>query len=244
MSNLIGIDRLERDILDESVPLASLLRQVLILGGRASSEALRTWAQQELKGYRESGAALPEYRKILASLKADITAGPATFNGQEISSRDLPEIARKDITNDIPISWSIAEIQSTVESAPGSHIRLGVPNMSDLARMMTAHQRELQGSPFLNVTSVYWSANTSSFEGILDQVRTRLTEFVAEIRFSMPEGAEGPTSEQVRQAVSVINITAGDNSPVSVTSPVAISGNDANAIIEPADQKPRRGLRG
>ncbi|WP_134653474.1 hypothetical protein [Streptomyces sp. H23] len=242
MSNLTSIDRLESDILDESVPLASLLRQVLIMGGRASSESLRVWAQQELKGYREPDPTLPEYRTIVAALKADIMAGPATFTGQEISSRDLPEAAREHVTNDVPITWSVAEIQATVQSAPGGHIRLGGTNMSDLARMMTAHQRELQGSPFVNVTSVYWSASTSALEGILDQVRTRLTEFVAEIRSFMSEGADEPTPEQIRQAVSVINITAGDNSPVNVTSPIAIAGSDAAATVEPVTRKARRGL--
>lgn len=245
VSEFFGIDRLERDILDESVPLASLLRRVLIMGGRASSDTLRVWAQHELKGYRDTSATFPEYRIILAALKADITAGPATFNGQEISARDLPESAREDIKNELPIRWSIAEIQSTAESAPDAHIRLGVPNMSDLARMMTVHQRGIQGNPYLTVTSVYWSASTSSFAGILDQVRTRLTEFVAEIRVSMPDGAEEPTPEQVRQAVSVININVGDNSPVSVSSPIAIAAaSDASAVIDSTLQNPRRGLRG
>ncbi|MFF6802356.1 hypothetical protein [Streptomyces sp. NPDC012616] len=244
MSNLSGIDRLEGDVLDDSVPLASVLRQVLVMGGRASSESLRAWAQRELKGYNEPDAALPDYRMILAPLKADIMAGPMSFTGQEISQRDLPEVARGEIKNDVPVSWSVAEIQATVESAPGGHIRLGTRSMSDLARMMTVHQRKLHGSPFVNVTSVYWSVSTSALEGILDQIRTRLTEFIAEIRASMPEGAEEPTSEQIRQAVSVITITAGDNSPIKVTSPIAIAGSDAAATIAPEVEKTKRGLRG
>jgi hypothetical protein len=214
------------------------------MGGRVSSEELRKWAQQELKGYSEPDVILPEYRRILAALKVDITSGHASFTGHEISPLDLPEEAREHIKNEIPISWSVAEIQATIQSAPGGHIRLGVPNMSDLARMMTAHQRALQGSPFVNVTSVYWSASTSTLEGILDQVRTRLTEFIAEIRSSMPEGTEEPTPEQIRQAVSVIHVTAGDNSPVKLISPIAISGNDATSTASPEVEKSRRGLRG
>jgi hypothetical protein len=244
MSNLSGFDRLEHDVLDESVSLASLLRQVLILGGRASSEPLRTWAQQELKGYDPPAATLPEYRMILAALKVDIVSGAAFHRGREISASDLPESVRGNIANDVPISWSVAEIQATVESASGAHIRLGIPNMSDLARLMTMHQRELQRSPYVEVTSVYWSASTSALEGILDQVRTRLTEFIAEIRASMPGDAEEPTPEQIREAVSVINITAGDNSPVRVTSPVAIAVNDASATIAPEVEKARKGLLG
>lgn len=244
MSYVSSIDRLERDVLDESATMASLLRQVLIMGGRASSESLKTWAQRELKGYNEPSPTLPAYRKILASLKADITVGPNSFTGQEISPLDLPEFARNDITNELPISWAVAEIQATVKSASGEHIRLGIPNMSDLARHMTAHQRKLQGNSFLYVTSVYWSVSTSTLEGILDQVRTQLAEFIAEIRASMPAGTEEPTPELIRHAVSVINITAGDNSPIKVSAPVAIAGSHADVTVTPEAEKPRKGLRG
>jgi hypothetical protein len=246
MNRISRIARLENDVLDESISLATLLRQVLIIGGHASSEELRAWAQQELNGYGGPNSTLPEYRTIFVQLKADINAGPATFTGQEIGPSDFPEDVRKEIKSEIGITWSVAELQATIESGSDSHIRLGSSNMTNLARIMTRHQQEVQGSPFVNVTSVYWSVSESALKGILDRIRTRLTEFVAEVRSTMPEDADDadePTSEQIREAVvSVIRITAGDNSPVTVTAPVAVAGQDASVTI-PEDAGSRRGLR-
>jgi hypothetical protein len=244
MADLSGIDRLENDVLDDSVPLATLLRQVIILGGRSSSEPLRLWAQQELRGYDDPESNVPGYRIIAGQLKADITSGSQINNGYEISTYDLPEELRGAVKNDIPIRWSIGEIHATVQSKPGSHIRLGGINMPEIARITTTHQRKLQGNPLLSINSIYWSVSTSTLAGILDQVRTRLAEFVAEIRASMPDGATEPTSEQIRHAVSIINITTGDNSPVRLAAPIAVSDGDASATSGVETSGPKRGLFG
>src|SRR5277367_3488176 len=53
----------ERDVLDESRPVATALRKCLALGGQAKSAELREWASRELHGYPDE-APLPEYRKI------------------------------------------------------------------------------------------------------------------------------------------------------------------------------------
>lgn len=45
------LERLERSLRHENRPLAPVLRQVLMLGGEAHSEPLRTWALHELQGY-------------------------------------------------------------------------------------------------------------------------------------------------------------------------------------------------
>ncbi|MFD7748015.1 hypothetical protein ACFV2V_16820 [Streptomyces sp. NPDC059698] len=231
--SLSMLARLERDVLDDSVALASILRQVLIMGAHASSASLRTWAQQELKGYSDPTGEVPAYRKVPAQLKADTLAGRDHFKGQDISPRDLPETV-EDVGNEVTIAWGVHEIQVTAGSREGEHIRLGGTNMAQVARLMTRDQRQRQGNPFLVVTSVYWSVSTATLEGILDQIRTRLTEFVAELRSALPNGEEEPTSEQVQRAFTSIHITVGDNSPVTVSAPVAYAEQDATATV-PAD---------
>jgi hypothetical protein len=196
--SLSGLARLERDVLDDSVALASLLRQVLVMGGRASSEQLRTWAQRELKGYADAIDELPDYRRIPAKLKADVISGPSQFTGEEISVNDLPEAARGVIKNEIELHWGVAEIWSTVSREPDEHVRLAMQGMTDVARAMTREQRKY--NPFIYVRSIYWSVSVSALEGILDQVRTRLTEFVAELRAAWcgPAQAGGGASGRSR----------------------------------------------
>jgi hypothetical protein len=234
--SLSGIARLERDVLDESVALSSLLRQVLILGGRASSEALRDWALCELKGYADAIDRLPAYRIIPAQIKVNTISGPAQFIGQEISARHLPEPARGIVKEEVGLPWGVGEVQATIRSNKSEHIRLGMPGMAQLAHLLTEDQRERQGNPFLVVTSVYWAVSVAAMEGLLDQVRTQLAEFVAELRANMQPGEVEPTSDQIREAVSTIQITVGDNSPVTVTAPIAYAAEqDANASASVGD---------
>ncbi|MGW3036444.1 AbiTii domain-containing protein [Streptomyces sp. NPDC001178] len=235
-----SISRLERDVLDESVTLASLLRQVLILGGQSSSDELLAWAKSELKGYGDTVTEIPQYRNVGAQLMMDVTAGPQKFR-RAIGRSDLPEGVRSVLPEEVSVPWGVAEIQATIDAAEDTHIRLSGPYMTELAKLMTSHQRKLYESPFIAVTAVYWVATTAVLTGILDQVRTQLAEFIAEMRMVMPSGIDQPTAEVVQRAFSTINIRVGDHSPVHVTAPVAVADKDATATIgelpAPQDQQ-------
>lgn len=233
MSEVSSISRLERDVLDESVTLASLLRQVLILGGQSSSDELRVWAKSELKGYGDTDAEIPQYRNMAAQLMMDVTAGPQLFR-RDIGRSDLPEDVRDVLPEKVSVPWGVAEIQATVDATEDTHIRLSGPYMTELAKLMTHRQRRLHNSPFIAVTAVYWSVTTSALTGILDQIRTQLAEFIAEMRTVMPPGTDQPTAEVVQKAFSTISIRVGDNSPVHVTAPVAVADKDATATIDAA----------
>ncbi|MBT2598120.1 hypothetical protein [Arthrobacter sp. ISL-72] len=50
MTNTL-LGSLREQILDESEPLAGLLRKCLLLGAETGSESLRQWARYELSGY-------------------------------------------------------------------------------------------------------------------------------------------------------------------------------------------------
>jgi hypothetical protein len=54
---------LREHVLDESEPLAGLLRKCLLLGAETGSDALRDWARKELNGYDVEDD-LPEYRRL------------------------------------------------------------------------------------------------------------------------------------------------------------------------------------
>lgn len=59
-------------MLDETVPLSSLLQKCIVIGGQAGSEKMRDWARRELNGY--AGAeTVPDYRHIPAAVMVVIT---------------------------------------------------------------------------------------------------------------------------------------------------------------------------
>ena len=57
------LSSLRERVLDESEPLAGLLRKCLLLGAETGSESLRQWARYELNGYG-ADVDVPNYRLL------------------------------------------------------------------------------------------------------------------------------------------------------------------------------------
>jgi hypothetical protein len=224
----IALDLLEQGVLDESAPLKTLLRQVIVIGGHAASEPLRTWALRELQGYTDPTVELPDYRLLPALIQADGRSVAWTVKQQILSVLDLPEVARGVVKEEMPMAYGVGKIEAVISSTdPTEPVKFSPPGAPELARMMS-YERRQQG---VLVESVYWSVHVSALQDVLDQVRTRLAQFVAELRATMPAGAAEPTPEQVRQVVQqIITINAGNHSPVTVHAPVAYAEQDSAAI--------------
>ncbi|MFF8096463.1 hypothetical protein [Streptomyces sp. NPDC016675] len=225
MSKESPLDRLEQDILDESISTTKLLRLFIVIGGRAFSEPLRKWAMNELQGYDGPSVEIPDYRTIGAPIQADSRSPFWSGRGETISVLDLPEIAHGEISQELPIRFSVAKIQSLLEGRnPAEPIKLSLPGGAELCRLMSYEpaRRDRQ----VIVESLYWAVHGSSLQDILDQVRNRLLEFTSELRSNMPPGLDDPTVEQVHTAVQNIRITVGDNSPVTLTAPVISERKD------------------
>ncbi|MFE7537265.1 hypothetical protein ACFU67_23690 [Streptomyces rhizosphaericola] len=226
------LDRLEKDVLDESRPLAPILRQVIALGGHAHSQPLRTWALRELKGYEGTDVPIPDYRKISAPLMMDGIVGMYQFRKQQVSRFDLPDFARDDLGTELRFGRGVGEIESLLARDPSEAVPLAPAMAAELAAVMSQ-------SSDRQVLRLYWAVHPSALEGVLDQVRTRLVELVGELRAVMPHGQQDPTPDQVAQALQNISIVTGDNSSVTVTAPVALAHRRGSARAEVNGAGPR-----
>jgi hypothetical protein len=74
MANRRGglLAQIEAHVVEDGVPLSSLLQECVVLGARAGSEKMRDWARWELHGYTGADT-VPEYRHFHAVLMAVIT---------------------------------------------------------------------------------------------------------------------------------------------------------------------------
>jgi hypothetical protein len=72
----------------------------------------------------------------------------------------------------------------------------------DVVRLMN-HEIQQRGDVD-RVTAIYWALSHVTLEGVLDQIRTRLVELVAEMRAEMPNEAELPSAAVADNAVNVI----------------------------------------
>lgn len=192
------LDEVERDVLDEGVPLAACLRKIIILGGKAGSEELCAWAGQELRGY-DGIDGLPDYRKVGAPLKVNGINGRFHYTAQTISSAVLPEFARETVNETLHLIQPIGEIEAMWQKGRASDeaINLAPAGGADLVRYMNS-----RSGPYEQLLDLYWSVSPVTLAGVVDRVRTTLTELLAEMRRTTPPEA-APSPEAAAQAVNV-----------------------------------------
>lgn len=196
---------------------------------------MRTWALRELQGY--PGALpeeLPAYRRVSAPLLVDARSMTWQVTGERISPRQLPDVCRDVVSEEVPFHQGVGEIESLITNrgSGDAAVRISPPRGAEIA-LLLSHDR-----PGVNVTAIYWFVSCASLNGLLDQVRTRLTQLVAELRATMPQDQQNPTPAQVEQALHAVHITAGDNSPVNVTAPhtSAHQGSTVAVNTSPANE--------
>lgn len=207
------LDEIEAGVLSDA-PLAETLRKCIALGGRAGSTALRDWATKEARGYGP-GDELPEYRKIAAPLFIDGQTLNAVIRGQRIGVHFLPDFAREAIKECVSFTQGVGEIesvvQSAVQSANGSNmIKLSPPGSAEVVAIMN-HESD---DPYQHIVDLYHQVHVAAVVGLLDGIRTTLTELIAEMRAGTPAGQDLPSGGVADQAVQVA--VHGDGNRVTV----------------------------
>lgn len=216
------IAEIERDALDDAVPLATALRKCIVLGGKSGSEALRDWASRELKGYGPDDQ-LPDYRVVVAPLMVDGFAGNAQITGQQFAPSGLPDFAREHIRKELTLRAGIGEIEALLKNDKIMPLPAGA---SDIARYMN----ESSDNPYQRITSIYWSVSHSAIHGVLDQVRTSLTQLAAELRATMGDEDAVPSAQATTAALSVV--VTGKRSRVNVAAATAPGASARAATSE------------
>lgn len=195
------LEQIEADALDSNKSVADALRKCVALGGRSSNDDLRRWASQELRGYDKPDD-VPEYRIIAAPIVIDGIVPGGIVERETISVHDLPDVAQKaGIDEILRLTSGVGELEEMSRRAADSNeaVRIGLPDAGTLAKLMTY---ELQ-APGRAVQRVYWNASPTAVFGVVDQVRTRLVELVAQIRADTGTSVD-PPPDAVQNAVNVV----------------------------------------
>jgi hypothetical protein len=222
------IAEIERDALDDHVPLARTLRKCIVLGGKSGSVELRDWASRELQGYLGTDD-LPSYRVIGAPLMVDGIAGNHQVTGQQFPASGIPEFAREVVSERLELRHGVGGLEALIEQ---DTIKLQPPGASDLVRIMNSESE----NPYQHIVSLYWSVSGVAVRGVLDHIRTALTQLVAEVRSSMSPTDTLPSADAADQAVSVV--VTGRRARVNVASVQASGRATATMTTEagPAEE--------
>jgi hypothetical protein len=213
---------LREHLLDESEPLAGLLRKCLMLGAATGSDTLREWARQELYGYGD-GDEVPEFRKVHGpAISMDSTSGRFWRQGDVIHRHQLPPDARQYVPEEL---WFKQPIDELARLAALEKIRFGSPG---LAYAQSIWNRQL--GPFQSIDGLSYTVSGSLVAGILGQVRTRLVDIVADLTVDTPL-SELPKKERVDAVVSRHVRDVYNTTIQAPSGPVAI-GSEAEATTQ------------
>lgn len=185
---------LREHMLDESEPLAGLLRKCLLLGAETGSESLRLWARSELYGYPDD-ATVPDYRTLTnVPMSMDSFSGNYISRGQTVSRIDLPSASWEYVPESIAFRRPVEELE---QWASKPTISFGTPGL-DYAKMLW--NRKL--GAFQGIMGLHYTMTGATIAGMLGQIRTRLVDVVADLTAATPL-AELPAKERVDAAMNM-----------------------------------------
>lgn len=185
---------LRETALDESEPLAGLLRKCLLLGAETGSDSLRQWARNELNGYEE-GVDVPPYRSLpTPPISVNSISGNTHVQGQKFHRIELPQKAQKGVPEHFPLRQPVEELERLVTLGDVSFTSAG------LAYAQMVWNQELE-SPFQQIIGMSFTISGSAIAGVLGQIRTQLVDVIADLTASTPL-TELPRKDQVDAAVS------------------------------------------
>jgi hypothetical protein len=228
------LSQIEQDVLDEGKSLGAALRRCMLLGSRTGSSQLREWATLELKGYPVR-AEVPEYRVVHAGLHIDAVTINAVIKGQPISSRSLPGFVAQHVSERLELTQTIDELEALAKQFEDSedYLKLALPQAAEIATYMNYQN----GNRYQQIQAIYWSVHPAVIRGVLGQVRTVLTEFVAELRATIGESEELPSPDQTNDAFQLAVSGNFQNSPITITSGPTSHGETVNIKNKIADAR-------
>jgi AbiTii-like protein len=179
-----------------------LLRQCVVLGHELKNSSLKTWANQELNGYRDPQA-LPEYRVLHAGAIGVFHAGYAF----PTMKRPIPASAMREehrwAASELRLCQPISAYENALKSETGK--QLVVPWNAEL---ITYYQEEfLEGHALVQA---YQELSSGDIVGLLDTVRNRALNVALDIKDEIGESdtelRKVPASSEAAQKVDHIII--------------------------------------
>lgn len=217
------LQSLREQIIDESQPLAGLLRKCLLLGAQTGSDSLRQWARFELNGY-EDDADLPAYRLLpTPPISVDSVSGYTWSRGRMFDRLQLPTKAQAFVGEDFPLRQPIEELEALAEKSSLSF------TSPALAYAQALWNEELE-TPFQQIIGMSFQVPGSLLRGVLGQVRTQLVDVIAELVADSPL-TELPGKEKVDAAVGAHIGTQYNTTIHAAHGPTAI-GRKATTAVE------------
>ncbi|MFE7461735.1 AbiTii domain-containing protein [Nocardiopsis terrae] len=228
------LEQIIQDASTSSVPVADVLRKMLVVSYRIQSQETIRWVNHELNGYpSDTTVQLPTYRGPFA------LPAQGTYSGPYGSSRngllDAHGVPKEFIPAmfECRLSEPIMELEALAagEDDPGL---LWSPTLISQWNTWEDEGR-VPGIQLMNLISARTVIPRSKIQGVIDSIRNNALTFALELQSSYPQAGEtdGPTIQDtgVQRAVSfMITNVFGSGNNVSLG-----DGNTLNMTVQPGD---------
>ncbi|MBP2510017.1 hypothetical protein J2855_003665 [Agrobacterium tumefaciens] len=193
------LTEIQNDALNDSTPIATVLRKMLVLASHLDSDVLEGWVRYELDGYPKA-VDLPQYRLINMNFLASATNGYYKVDNTPVGSLVVRSATKIDDADVFKFRDAIGTIEPDILKTRD----LLYVNMMNYAPALHGKIFEVdyQIIDFKGVLS------PSKVMGVLEAVRNRVLEFVLALRKKYPiadevDGLNKPNPEMT-QAVTKI----------------------------------------
>lgn len=204
------VNQIEQSLL-EGREIADILRMCVSLAGLVGAHDLQEWASKELRGYSDDDE-LPPYRTVGAVIQIDAITGNTRVTGQTVAPYQLPKEVQEHIDGTVALREGIAQLdlQSRKREGESDSIKLQ-PGAAAYACQLID---KASGNPFQQTMNLYYAIPRSVFYGVVDQVKTVASEFVANLRLSTPGLDTAPSADSTNSAIALA--VTGDHASINV----------------------------
>jgi len=201
-----------------------VLRKAKILANRLKNAEFEAWVDSELNGYKDE-LAVPEYRKIAASVRGRIRCGYTIYGDAQIMTASLPEGLQRWGTT-VTLTQPISSINDLAGAGAKTEIRRDWP--PEMAVHYGAH-----GYNDSECLGAWQVMGRNSLVAVVEQVRNRVLDFSLKIEAAAPTAGDEPgfpppiSQEQITQIFHTYVI--GDSNNI-VTGASGVTQNSASGI--------------
>ena len=179
------VAQLQKEVVDSGVPISDILRKAKILASKLKNKEFKRWIDAELKGYDNTDN-LPDYRKF-TPINLGTFAGSfgKVVNNVQIPIICLPDDIRE-FAERMGVPHGVREIEASVAEA-ATEGKLGFPWPPEAVMLAREHVPIQDGCVLVAAMKPFAK---SQMDGILEQVRNRLLDFLLKLQQIDPEELE------------------------------------------------------
>jgi hypothetical protein len=200
---------------DEKESLTGILLKTKVFLHQIGKKELAEWAQHELNGYPDASA-LPDYRQLPAQVKANVVSIAWRYTAHPLPTSHLSEEIKERF-----ISGSITQPISVIEEwsdGEGGSIQRPIP--MELNGLLG---KKLQTG--VHIEQAWAETPLADAKNILTQVRSRLLDFLLELRDSVGD-ADKP--DEVKERADALDTSGMFNNAIFRGNTTILVGNQSS----------------